>query len=141
MNMNLFYLLADVEQINICSGLNMVWTIFGYIILGIEVVVPILLIVSGMITMAQAVMKQKEEDIKKAQSLLVKKVIAAVITFLIIALTKMIVNLVTKDENWASCAKCVFDVNGAGCGIISSGISGCSLPHKGQNFTFTSISV
>lgn len=123
MNMNLFYLLAETEQINICSGLNMVWTIFGYIILGIEVVVPLLLIVSGMITMAQAVMKQKEDDIKKAQSLLVKKIIAAVITFLVISITKMVVNLVTKDENWASCAKCVFDVNGAGCGIISSGIN------------------
>ncbi len=118
MNMNLFYLLAETTNIDVCGGLSMVWTIFGYVIIGIQIVVPLLLIVSGMITMAQAVMKQKEEDIKKAQKLLVSKIIAAVITFLIIAVTKMIVNLVTKDENWTSCAKCVFDVNAPGCGII-----------------------
>lgn len=121
--MNLFSLLADVSNINICEGLSMVWTIFGYIVIGVQIVVPLLLIVSGMITMAQAVMGKKDDDIKKAQKLLVNKIIAAVICFLVIAFTKMIVNLVTKDENWTSCAKCVFDVNAAGCGIIDSGIN------------------
>lgn len=117
--MNLFYLLADID---ICNGLAPVWTIFGYIVLAIQIVVPLLLIITGMITMAKAVMAQDEKKIKEAQNLLVKKVIAAVIAFLIIALTKMIVNLVSKNNNWSSCAKCVFDVNEAGCGINPDGL-------------------
>ena len=121
--MNLFYLLADMSNLDICNGLAMVWTIFGYIVIGIQIVVPLLLIISGMITMAQAVMGKKDDDIKKAQKLLVNKIIAAVLCFLVIAITKMVVNLVTKDENWTSCAKCVFDVNAAGCGIIDSNIN------------------
>lgn len=120
---NAISVLAEVENLDICNGLAMVWTIFGYIIIGIQIVVPILLIVSGMITMAQAVMAKKDDEIKKAQKTLVNKIIAAVICFLVIAITKMIVNLVTKDENWTSCAKCVFDVNAAGCGIIDDGIN------------------
>lgn len=118
--MNLFSFAADID---ICNGLAPVWTIFGYIIIGIQIVVPLLLIISGMITMAQAVMGKKDDDTKKAQKLLINKVIAAVICFLVIALTKMIVNLVSKDNNWTSCAKCVFDVNEAGCGIFGDGPS------------------
>lgn len=112
-----------MTNLDVCNGLAMVWTIFGYIIIGIQIVVPILLIVSGMITMAQAVMAKKDDEIKKAQKSLVNKIISAVICFLVIAITKMVVNLVTKDENWTSCAKCVFDVNAAGCGIIDDGIT------------------
>ena len=62
--MNLFSFAADID---ICNGLAPVWTIFGYIIIGIQIVVPLLLIISGMITMAQAVMGKKDDDIKKAQ--------------------------------------------------------------------------
>lgn len=114
--MNLVSFLAD--DINICTGLAPVWTIFGYIIIAIEIVVPLLLIITGMITMAQAVMAKDEKKVKEAQKTLINKVVSAVICFLVIALTKMIVNLVTKDNNWTSCAKCVFDVNGDGCGIF-----------------------
>lgn len=113
--MNMFYILKDT--LNICEGgLSDVWTIIGYIIFGIQVVVPLLLIISGMITMAQAVMKQKEEDIKKAQSLLVKKIIAAVIVFLVVAITKIVVNLVSTGS-WEGCVNCALHPFENGCGF------------------------
>lgn len=99
-----------------CTTTSVVWTIFGYIIFAIKVVVPILLIVSGMITMARAVMEKKEDDIKKAQNLLVKKLIAAVIVFLIIQITTIVVNLVA-DESWTKCANCALHPFSNDCGI------------------------
>ena len=100
MNMNMFYLLAEESKntISVCNDLAPVWTILGYIILAIQVIVPILLIISGMITMAQAVMEKKEDKIKEAQNLLIKKIIAAVLCFLVIAITKMVVNLVVTGD-------------------------------------------
>lgn len=88
-----------------CTNLIPVWTILGYVIFGIKVVVPILLIISGMIDLAQAVMKQKEDDIKKAQSLLVKKLIAGVLVFLVVTIVSIVVGLVSSDD-WENCTKC-----------------------------------
>lgn len=117
--MNMFYIL---DGIDICKDLTMVWTILGYIILAIQIVVPLLLIISGMITMAQAVMKQKDEEIKKAQNLLVKKIIAAVICFLVIAITKVVVGLVATGD-WAGCVKCALNPTEAGCTFNKANIN------------------
>ncbi len=110
--MNLIYFLG------MCEDLSPVWTIFGYIIWGIKVVVPLLLIITGMITMAHAVMEKDEKAIKTAQNLLVKKVIAAVIVYLVITLTGVVISLVA-DTSWKTCAKCAFSPfdTSAGCGI------------------------
>lgn len=121
MDLNMFYILKDT--LDVCGGLTDVWTIIGYIIFAIQVVVPLLLIISGMITMAQAVMKQDEKDIKKAQSLLVKKIIAAVIVFLIIAITKIVVSLVAKG-NWESCVNCALHPFDDACGFDKTTIPG-----------------
>ncbi len=116
--MNMFYIM---ETINVCTDLVMVWTILGYIILAIQIVVPLLLIISGMITMAQAVMKQKDDEIKKAQNLLVKKIIAAVICFLVIAITKVVVGLVSTGD-WEGCVSCALNPTGSGCGFSKTEI-------------------
>lgn len=123
--MNMIYLLAGegLTDLNLCTGsMAMVWTIFGYIILGIEIVVPLILIIYGMIDMAKAVMQDDEKKIKTAQQLLIKKIITAVICFLVIAITKIVVNLVTNSD-WESCAKCAFKPIQDGCGIKVSDIN------------------
>lgn len=125
MNWNMFYL---ADSIDVCGDLNMVWTIFGYIILAIQIVVPLLLIISGMITMAKAVMEKDEKEIKKAQNLLVKKLIAAVITFLIIAVVKLVVNLVATGD-WSGCAKCALNPFADGCGFDKAEIH---VPGNGE---------
>ena len=127
MNLSNLFVMADSIT---CGDFNMVWTIFGYIIFAIEVVVPILLIISGMITMANAVMQKDEKKIKEAQNLLVKKLIAAVIVFLVIAVTKLVVGLVatgdngeTGDAKWESCVSCALNPFGDGCGFEKATIN------------------
>ncbi len=106
--MNLIYFMS----LDLCSQtMAPIWTIFGYIILAIQIVVPLLLIISGMITMAKAVMEKDEKKIKEAQSLLIKKIIAAVLAFMVIAITKIVVNLVANDY-WENCAYCALHPTG-----------------------------
>lgn len=119
--MNLFYLGAT-SSAEMCTTLAPVWTIFGYVIFGIKVVVPLLLIIFGMITMAKAVMGKDEKEIKSAQNLLIKRLIAAALVYLVITIVGIVVNLVA-DETWKNCADCAFHpFTGNGCGIIKEPI-------------------
>jgi len=63
------------------------------IIRAIQVVVPILLIIWGMLDLGKAVMAQKEDEIKKGQQTFVKRVIAAILVFFVVAITELIIGL------------------------------------------------
>lgn len=133
MNWNMFYLLdGELSGPEFCTTLSPVWTIFGYIIFAIQIVVPLLLIVSGMITMAKAVMEKDDKKIKEAQNLLIKKLIAAVITFLVIAAVKMIVPLVS-NEDWEDCATCAMHPFGT----MKDGKTKCGISKEPANYPKT----
>lgn len=72
---------------------SLVSTVYNAILIA----VPLLLIISGMFSLASAIMKQKEEDVKKAQQLLVKKLIAGAIVFLLFALVRWLVSYFDND--------------------------------------------
>lgn len=118
---DLFYLLDDSAAINqICDGKNDLGPIFGilgYVILGIKIVVPILLILSGMIQMTKAVMAGKDDDIKKATTGLIWKIIAAVCVFLVLTLVTFLMSIIGSDS-WKKCyANCINNPTKAGCKI------------------------
>ena len=84
----MYTLLCENKQFA-CSGLigdkgipGDIVNIIHYIYVAIQVVVPIVLIIFGMIELAKALTSQKEDEIKKAQSSLLKKAVVAVIVFL-----------------------------------------------------------
>ena len=73
---------------------------------GIKIGVPVILIIVGMLGMGKAIASQKEDDIKKAQSTLIKQAVAAVIVFLMFQLVQIIMSVigVQNDSNWC-CVK------------------------------------
>ena len=73
-------------------------SIVGLIYKAIQIGVPIILIIIGMFDMGKAITQQKEDEIKKAQTLLVKKAVAALIVFLMFAFVQLIVNIAGGDE-------------------------------------------
>lgn len=125
--MNIFDMINVLDELGttgkdaFCGNLTPVWTILGYVIFGIKVVVPLLLIISGMIDLAQAVMKQKEDDIKKAQSLLIKKLITGVLVFLVITIVSIVVGLVFDNTEWKNCTKCALSPFSEGCYVVDNG--------------------
>lgn len=104
--MNLVYALYDAASL--CGDLKPILGLVGWVILGVKIAVPIILIVIGMVDMAKAVTEKSEDEIKKAQTKLVKKAVAAVIVFLVATLVTLLTNLIGATE-WsdAGCNKCL----------------------------------
>ena len=74
----------------------------------IKIGVPILLIIFGMLDLGKAVMAQKEDEIKKGQQTFVKRLIAAVVVFLVVFIVQIVFNLVANDNdgNIWGCVDC-----------------------------------
>ena len=77
----------------------------------IKVGAPVLLIVLGMMDMAKGVMAQKEDEIKKAQGLFVKRLIAGVLVFLVFVVVELVFSLLAgatdeDNENIWDCVEC-----------------------------------
>ncbi len=65
----------------------------------IKIGVPVLLIILGMIDMGKAVIAQKEDEIKKAQGMFVKRLVAAALVFFIFVITELVVGIVASDTD------------------------------------------
>ena len=86
--------------------------ITSIIILVIQVAVPVILIIYGMIDFTKAIMSQKEDDIKKGQSLFIKRLIAAALVFLVIVIVKLVISFVANnDEGVMDCVECFINRN------------------------------
>ena len=71
----------------------------------IQIGVPIILIIVGMFDMGKAITQQEEDEIKKAQNLLVKKAIAAALVFLMFSLVSLVVSIVNIDSDSWNCVE------------------------------------
>lgn len=90
------FVLAD------CNGLEAVVSVVKFILKIIQWVVPIILIVLGTIDLVKAVVAGKDDDIKKHQQTLIKRIIAAVIVFLIPMLVTVLMGWIGNSE-WKTC--------------------------------------
>ena len=82
------------------------------IILVIQIVVPVILVVFGMIDLLKAVIASKEDEIKKAQMVFVKRLIAGALVFFVFVIVKMVVSFVADDSKGImNCVNCF--INGS----------------------------
>ena len=82
-----------------CMGIDIPSGIYGLchtVIILIQVVVPILLIIWGMLDFAKAIIASDEDKIKAAQKVFIKRLIAALIVFLTVTIVKLAINLVSS---------------------------------------------
>ncbi len=96
--------ISDVEEF--CSSAEPVLRIVGWVYIGIEIVVPIVLIFMGMFDLAKAVTEKSEDKIKAAQQLLIKRAIAAALVFLVAFLVGLIMRIVGNDQ-YKACTRCI----------------------------------
>ena len=108
---------ADTAQA-FCDKFALLFTIAGYAVFVIKVVVPIILIITGMLTLAKAVTSGDEKKTKEAQGILIKKIVYAVSVFLVIQIVGIIMGLVSSDQAYKKCGKCVFSPFSDGCAFI-----------------------
>ena len=93
----------------VISGLiiHLIHTIYWLI----QVVVPVLLVIFGMLDLGKAIIAQKEDEIKKGQQMLIKRAITAVIVFLVFSITKFAIGLVSNDAKVTGCMDCLINEN------------------------------
>ena len=90
----------------------------SFIVTMIKVGVPILLVFFGMLDLGKAVMAQKEDEIKKGQQMFVKRLITAVLVYLVIFLVQVVFNLIANDDAEGSmwnCVNCMIDYSEENC--------------------------
>lgn len=88
--------------------LEPIFSLVKYVISIVSVIIPIILIVMGIIDLSKAVMGKDEGEIKKNQSIFVKRIIYAVAIFFVYTIVVLVMNLVDKyigeDANsWVDC--------------------------------------
>lgn len=66
------------------------------IVVLIQVAVPIMLIIWGMIDFAKATIGGDEDKIKAGQKLFVKRIIAAILVFLVVTITQLVIGAVAS---------------------------------------------
>ena len=95
----------------LATGVGIIRFIFN----GIKIGVPVILIIVGMFEMGKAITKQNEDEIKKAQSQLVKKAIAALVVFLMFQMVQLLMSVMNMKDtsNWA-CVKVILNEPKAG---------------------------
>jgi len=68
----------------------------------VQILVPMGLIIMGTIDFLKAVVAQNEENIKKNQMVFIKRVIAAVIVFTVVAIVMALTEFLGNDQ-WKEC--------------------------------------
>ncbi len=103
-----------------CQGLEpIVRIIKNGVLKYVCILIPIALMIYGIIDLGKAVIASDEKEVKAAQSRLIKRVIYAVVIFLVPSLISLIMNIValgadqseTDTTSWASCWNSVYVVN------------------------------
>jgi len=76
----------------------------------IKIAVPLILIVYGMLDFGRAVMAGEEKEIKEKQKLFIKRIIAAVMVFLVLYLVQFVMSILNPGDN--SIMNCVNGILG-----------------------------
>ena len=78
----------------------------------LQVVVPVLLVLFSSLDLIKAVIASKEDEIKKNQGIVIKRLIAAVLVFFVFVVVKFVISIAADNgSNVIKCAECFIDNN------------------------------
>ena len=80
-----------------CGDIKPVINIIRAVLNLVQWAIPVIIIVLGTFDLAKAAMASKEDEIKAAQKLLIKRVVYAVVIFLVPAIVKLVFNIVSTN--------------------------------------------
>lgn len=125
--MNLLAEMVKTDWTYTCGNLGQEFSgTFPYvvhlIIVIIKIAVPIMLVILGMLDLGKAVAASKEDEIKKGQQMFVKRIVAAILVFVVTLVVQIVAKFASsKDVNVVNCMNCF--INGeqseTGCTFVS----------------------
>ena len=107
--MELTMVLSTIEELctTITTDGKKIASLLSTAIRLVQLVVPILLIVWGMLDLGKAVIAQKEDEIKKGQKTFMSRLVAAAIVFFIVTIVKLFVSLIADEEDSGQITDCI----------------------------------
>ena len=98
---------SDEKNENAHDIPEMVPRLVSYFIVILKTSTPIILIIMGMVQIIKAIANSNEDEIKKAKSSLIKKLIAAVLVFFSISIVQFVVDQVVDNDEKGSLGACL----------------------------------
>ena len=89
--------MADATS-TVCNDAEDIIVLVGKIVSIFQIAIPIILVVLGLVSLGKAGVASKDDEVKKATTGLVKKIVLAAAIFFIVTIVKMVVSLVGGDE-------------------------------------------
>lgn len=65
----------------------------------VEIIVPVILIILGVLDFIKALSSQKEDEIKKGQQMFIKRLIISVLIFFVVIIVKLLVQTISNSTN------------------------------------------
>ena len=104
----------EIEPITFCEENNVLLTfqIIGYVLFIAKIIIPLLLIILGTIDCAKAAISSNDKANQEALSSLIRRIIAAVIIFLIPTIVSFVLSLIDgvsefENNSWTNCTNCL----------------------------------
>lgn len=114
-SLSLFLISMPVMAIK-CNGIdididNKIPNTVHLVIVFLQIAVPVLLVIFGMIDLIKAIIAGKEDEIKKNQNVFVRRLITGVLVFFVVVVVRLVFSFATSDdkaesENMWKCADC-----------------------------------
>jgi len=95
--MNLFQILADSADFCTSAAGYRLFGFVGHLFRFLQIIIPVIIIIMGTIDLIKAVVAQKSDEMKKAQSILIKRLIIGVVIFFVPVIVNFLVNLIGGD--------------------------------------------
>lgn len=119
----------NVLETTFCADSSSIWQLLGHVVNIVKIVIPIIIILFAMLDLGKAVMAGKEDEIKNAQKMLIKRLIYGVIIFFVVTIVQTVFNLIGQNINGGEgdsgiCMACVSDPDGNKCQNAVAGSGG-----------------
>lgn len=73
----------------------------------LQVTIPVILVIMGSLDLFKGITAAKEDEIKKGQHMLIKRLIVAALIFFVVAIVKFVIGLVSNVENTKNMVECI----------------------------------
>jgi len=92
---------------------GMVPKVISIIYTVVQIAVPVVLVIFGMLDLMKGISAQKEDEIKKGQQILIKRLISAALVFFVFAIVKIIISVAADgtQSKILECAECFLTEN------------------------------
>jgi len=103
----MMFLFSCTDGTQAAEGIIRIFSLVKSFLTLIQIAVPIGLIIMGTIDFSKAVMASDEDKMKKAQNIFIKRIIYALLVFLVVVIVRFTMNFIsgsnTNVNSWLEC--------------------------------------